>query len=176
MSVPLEATAVDAPPAKAPVREPQRMTIVAFSGDMDKLFATLSIASTAAAMGSEVTVFATFWGLHSLRAQRSFSAKSMTERAISVMLPRRTNNAGLSRMNMLGLGPRFFRSVMKRKNVAQLEELIATSKAVGVRFVACSMSMDVMGIREDELLDGIELAGAATCVQDMMRSRASLFI
>lgn len=152
------------------------MTIVAFSGDMDKLMAGLSIATTAAATGAKVDVFLTFWGLSAVRRRKSMKGKSALERMLNVLLPGRATGTGLSRKNMLGIGPRFFRVIMKKKNVADIDELVAAASAVGVCFTACSMSMDVMGIDPEELLEGIEVGGATGCVQRLMSSEASLFV
>lgn len=152
------------------------MTLVVFSGDMDKLMAAFSIATTAAATGAKVTMFFTFWGLSALRRAKRYGGKGAFERMLNLMLPGRNDRTGLSRMNMFGLGPRFFRFLMKRKKVADVDELASTAQAVGVRLVACTMSMDVMGIHVSELTEGVQLAGATSCVQDLFESSATLFV
>ena len=166
-----ERAGVAAPPVAA-----KRMTLVVFSGDMDKLLAALSIASTAAAAGTRVTLFFTFWGLTAVRARKRLRGKGVLERMLNLMLPGRANRTKLSRMNMLGAGPRFFRHIMKRKHVADVDALVATARSVGVELVACTMSMDVMGIAADELVEGVEQAGATACVRDLLASEATLFV
>lgn len=163
-------------PAPSAAPKARTLTLVAFSGDMDKLMAGLSIATTAAATGADVNVFVTFWGLSAVRARKSMKGKSALERMLNVLLPGRGTRTGLSRKNMLGLGPRFFRTIMKQKNVADIDELVAAAQAVGVRFTACAMSMDVMGIERSELIDGVDIGGATACVQNLMSSEATLFV
>lgn len=153
-----------------------RMTIVAFSGDMDKLIACMSIANSAAAMGKKVTVFFTFWGMSAIRRRRSYGSKPWLDRALTFMMPARGSAVGLSRMNMFGAGPRFFRHLMNKKKVAGVEQLIQTGLEMGIDMVACSMSLDVMGIGKDELIDGVQFGGAAACVRDISKSGSALFI
>ena len=102
--------------------------------------------------------------------------KSLIERMFGFMMPRGTKKLGLSRMNMLGAGPRMIRGIMAQKGISSLEELIISARAHGVRLVACQMSMDVMGIRQEELIDGVELGGVATFIGSGETSDMSLFI
>ena len=152
------------------------MTLVAFSGDLDKQLATLSLATSAAAMGAEVRVFFTFWGLSALRKRKRYAGKSALHKMLHVLLPSKASRLGLSRKNMLGAGPVFFRQIMKRKHVSDVHELVEVAREVGVKLLACQMSLDVMGLDLDELVDGVEVAGAASCVNYMMDSQASLFV
>ena len=161
--------------AAAP-KKTRQMTLVVFSGDMDKLMAALSIATTAAAAGSSVTMFFTFWGISALRKSKRLRKKSVLDRMLNLMLPSRATKTGMSRMNMLGAGPRFFRFLMKKKNVADVDQLVEVARSVGVRMLACTMSMDVMGIATDELEDGVEFAGAMSCVHELFQSEATLFV
>ena len=165
-----------AEPAAPQAAAQRKMTLVCFSGDMDKLMAALSIATTAAASGAKVTIFFTFWGLSAVRTHKRFSGKGLVERMLNTMLPARSNRTGMSRMNMLGMGPRFFRFVMRKKNVADIDALVDAARLVGVELVACTMSMDVMGIGPDELVDGVSQAGATSCVQNLFSSGATLFV
>jgi peroxiredoxin family protein/TusA-related sulfurtransferase/rhodanese-related sulfurtransferase len=138
-------------------------TFVVFSGDLDKTIAAFIMANGAAAMGRRVTMFFTFWGLNILRRPEKVPVvKGLVERMFGAMMPRGTHRLGLSRMNMGGLGARMIRGVMREKGVSSLEELIDSARAHGVRLVACQMSMDIMGIRKEELLDGVELGGVST--------------
>jgi NADPH-dependent 2,4-dienoyl-CoA reductase/sulfur reductase-like enzyme/peroxiredoxin family protein/rhodanese-related sulfurtransferase/TusA-related sulfurtransferase len=152
-------------------------SIIVFSGDLDKALAAFIIANGAAAMGRKVTMFFTFWGLNILRRRKKVRVqKSFIEKLFGAMMPRGTSKLVLSKMNMLGLGSRMMKGIMKKKNVASLDELIAQAKKAGVRLVACTMSMDVMGIREEELIDGVELAGVASFLGAAEQSDTNLFI
>ena len=148
-----------------------------FSGDLDKTIAAFIIANGAASMGRDVTMFFTFWGLNILRKPEKVSVKkTFIEKAFGFMMPRGTKKLGLSRMNMGGMGPRMIRSIMDQKGILSLEELIENAKEHGVRLVACQMSMDIMGIHKEELIDGVELGGVATFIGSGEKSDMSLFI
>ena len=152
-------------------------TMVIFSGDLDKALAAFIIANGAAAMGRKVTLFFTFWGLNILRKpQKSKLKKPFIEKMFGAMMPRGSKKLGLSRMNMGGAGAKMIRGVMKKKNVSSLDELIISAMKNGVRIVACQMSMDIMGIRREELLDGVELGGVATFLGSAETSDTNLFI
>ena len=173
------AASADAPGAALPadVQTGHDKTFVVFSGDLDKTIAAFIIANGAAAMGRKVTMFFTFWGLNILRKPTKVQvAKGALERMFCAMMPRGTFKLGLSRMNMLGIGPKMIRFMMRKKGIASLEELIAQAQAHGVRIVACQMSMDIMGISKEELLDGVELGGVATFLGSGETSDMSLFI
>jgi len=155
----------------------KQQTMVVFSGDLDKAIASLIIANGAASMGKKVTMFYTFWGLNILRKHESVSVKKdFLGRMFSGMMPRGTKKLGLSKMNMLGMGPKMIRLVMKKHNVDSLETLLQTALDNGVEMVACNMSMDLMGITEDELIDGIDLGGVATYLGEAQDSNVNLFI
>jgi peroxiredoxin family protein/TusA-related sulfurtransferase len=152
-------------------------TIIVFSGDFDKVVASFIIANGAAAMGSSVTMFFTFWGLNALRKNENISVqKNFIERMFGWMMPRGADNLKLSRMNMGGMGTMMIKGIMRKKNVASLPELIQTAKAAGVRLVACSMSMDLMGIHKEELIDGVEHAGVASYLENAQKGNVNLFI
>ena len=152
-------------------------TMVVFSGDLDKALASFIIANGAAAMGRPVTMFFTFWGLNILRKREKQPVKkSFIEKMFGAMMPRGTEKLKLSKMNMGGMGTKMMRSVMKEKNVDSLETLMRQAIDSGVKLVACTMSMDVMGIREEELIDGVELAGVASYLGDAEKSNVNLFI
>lgn len=151
--------------------------IIVFSGDLDKAIASFIIANAAAAMGREVTMFFTFWGLTILRKPKKVPVKKdIISRMFGFMMPRGSKKLSLSRMNMGGMGAKMIRSVMKNKNVSSLEDLIMFAQANGVKLQACSMSMDVMGIKKEELIDGVTLAGAAAMLAHGEESDMSLFI
>lgn len=156
---------------------PDGKTFVVFSGYLDKTIAAFIMANGAAAMGREVTIFFTFWGLNILRKPKKVKTKkTFIERMFGIMMPRGTKNLGLSRMNMGGAGAKMIRAVMKSKGVPSLEELIQDAINHGVRLVACQMSMEIMGIRKEELIDGVELGGVATFLGSGEQSNMSLFI
>lgn len=152
-------------------------TMVVFSGDLDKALASFIIANGAAAMGRKVTMFFTFWGLNILRKPEKVPVKkSMLEAMFGWMMPRGSKALGLSNMNMAGMGGKMIRYIMHTKNVSSLEELIQQAQKQGVRIVACSMSMDIMGIRREELLDGIEMGGVAAYLGAAETADTNLFI
>lgn len=151
--------------------------IIVFSGDLDKAIAALIIANAAAAMGRKVSMFFTFWGLSILRRPEKVKLKKpFISRMFGMMMPRGTKKLTLSKMNMGGMGAKMIRGVMKSKNVDSLEDLIKTAQANGVELIACSMSMDVMGIKKEELIEGVTLSGAATMLANAEESDMSLFI
>lgn len=151
--------------------------MVVFSGDLDKVLASFIIANGAAAMGRPVTMFFTFWGLNALRRPEKQSVKkSFIEKMFGAMMPRGVKKLTLSRMNMAGMGTAMMKKVMADKNVDSLETLMRQAMANGVKLVACTMSMDVMGITKEELIDGVELAGVASYLGDAEESNVNLFI
>jgi peroxiredoxin family protein len=153
-----------------------RVSLVVFSGDLDKVLAAFVIATGAAAVGMEVSIFFTFWGLSALKKSRRIRGKKLLEQAFALLTPGNTNSLGLSQRNFGGIGAKLMRKMMRANGIASVEELVRMARDLGVRFVACQMSMDVMGISKDELLDGIEVGGVATFLGDAARSKASLFI
>jgi CoA-disulfide reductase len=152
-------------------------TMVVFSGDLDKAIATFIIASGAAAMGKEVTLFFTFWGLNILkRNDAPATEKDMMAKMFSMMMPKGANDLPLSKMNMGGMGAKMIKTVMANKNVDSLETLMKNAMDAGVKLVACGMSMDLMGISKEELIDGVEIGGVAAYLGDAEDSGLNLFI
>lgn len=152
-------------------------TIIMFSGELDKAMAGLIIANGAAAMGDDVTIFFTFWGLNVLRkAQKIKVKKQFMEKMFGFMMPRGAEKLGLSKLNFGGAGAVMMKSIMKKKNVNTLAQLLDNAQAMGVKMIACTMSMDVMGIKEEELIDGIEFAGVATYLGEADNANVNLFI
>jgi len=151
--------------------------IIVFSGDLDKAIASFIIANAAAAMGRKVSMFFTFWGLNILRKPEKVNVKKdFISTMFGMMMPRGARNLTISKMNMGGMGAKMIRYVMKSKNIASLEDLIKMAQANGVELIACSMSMDVMGIRIEELMDGVKISGAAAMLANAEESDMSLFI
>ena len=156
---------------------PQGKTIIVFSGDLDKVLASFIIANGAAAMGRPVTMFFTFWGLTALRkAEKQPVKKTFMEAMFGGMLPRGSDKLKISRMNMAGMGTAMMKKIMNDKNVDSLEALIHKAMGQGVKIVACTMSMDVMGIKEEELIEGVELGGVGAYLGDAEESNVNLFI
>jgi peroxiredoxin family protein len=153
-----------------------RAALIVFSGDLDKVLASFVIATGAAAMGMEVSMFFTFWGLSALKKGRRLRGKKPFEQAFALMTPGATASLGLSQMNFGGVGAKLMRKMMRDKQIASLEDLARMARELGVRTVACQMSMDVMGITADELCDDLEVGGVATFLGDAARSKVSLFI
>lgn len=160
-----------------PVEIPNAKTMVVFSGDLDKAIASLIIANGAASMGRQVTMFYTFWGLNILRRSEKVKLdKPFIQKAFSAMMPRGTTKLGLSQMNFGGVGAKLIRKIMKDNNVESLESLLKQAQDNGVKMIACTMSMELMGIREEELIDGIDLGGVATYLGEAEMADTNLFI
>ena len=153
-------------------------TMVVFSGDLDKTIASFIIANGALAMGRKVTMFFTFWGLNALRKPQKVSGlgKNLIEAAFGMMMPRGSQKMSLSRMSMGGIGGMLIRGIMKSKNVPALEEMMAAAIQGGARIVACQMSMELMGIRREELIDGVEIGGVASYLEASEQADNNLFI
>ena len=152
-------------------------TLILFSDDLDKALATFVLANGAAATGQKVTVFFTFWGLNVLKkVQKPKVQKDIFGKMFGMMLPSSSLKLKLSQMNMLGMGSRMMRYLMKRKGVDSLESLRSQALAQGVEFIACQMSMDMMGIRREELLDQVTIGGVATYMERADKANVNLFI
>ncbi len=162
---------------QAVAQGPKGKTIIVFDGDMDKVLASFVIANGALAMGRPVTMFFTFWGLTALRRPKKVKVKkAFIEKMFGWMLPRGTKKLKLSKMNMMGMGSKMMKGIMKKKNVDSLEEMMKKAMDNGVKIIACSMSMDVMGIKPEELIDGVEIGGVGTYLGDAEESDVNLFI
>lgn len=152
-------------------------TIVLFSGELDKAIAAMIIALGAAAQGKKVTIFFTFWGLNLLRKQGKVQVKKTPiEKMFGVMMPKGPKKMPLSSMNMMGIGAKMIKGIMKNKNVDQLEVMMQKAQDVGVNFMACTMSMDLMGIKEEELMEGISYGGVASYIGENDNATTTLFI
>jgi len=153
-----------------------RVTLVVFSGDLDRVLAAFLIATGAAAMGQQVSMFFTFWGLSVLKKDNQLSGKTFFQKMMALMSPDSSKSLPVSKMNYLGVGGKILRSMMKQKNVSSLEEMISLAQELGVRMIACEMSRDLMGIADSELIDGLESAGVGSFLADSLNSRTSMFI
>ena len=157
------------------IEDNSNMTMVVFSGDLDKAIAAFIIANGALTMGKKVTMFFTFWGLSILK-KKNLAKKSFIEKMFAMMLPKNSQDLPVSKMNFFGIGAKMIRSVMKKKNIMSLEELIKKAEDLGVNITACTMSMDVMGISEEELIDGINYGGVGQYLGEAEKSNNNLFI
>lgn len=153
-----------------------RVAIIVFSGDLDRAIAAFVIATGAAALGQQVSMFFTFWGLSVIRKSTEFTGKTVFQKMMAVMSPGSSLGLPVSRMNYFGVGAKMLRSMMKDRNVSALEDMFSLAREMGVRMIACEMSRDVMGISESELVGGLEYGGVAAFLADSLKSRTSLFI
>ncbi len=155
----------------------KKTTIVLFSGDYDKAMAAYIIANGAAAYDHEVTIFHTFWGLNALRKDEHVEVKKgFMEKMFGKMMPRGAEKLGLSKMQFAGFGPKMIKGVMKKHNAMSLEQLIDMAGEQDVKLVACTMTMDLLGLHKDELLENIEYAGVAAYLADAEDGNVNLFI
>ena len=159
------------------VDQANELSMIVFSGDLDKVLAAFIIANGAAVMDKPVTMFFTFWGLNVLRRSEPVPVKKgLVERMFGRMMPRGADKLKLSKMNMGGMGTMMMKRVMAQKNVYSLPALMQSARDAGVRMVACTMSMQVMGITQQELIDGVEFGGVASFLDAADRSNTTLFI
>jgi peroxiredoxin family protein len=156
-----------------------KISMIVFSGDLDKVLASFVIATGAVAMGMEVVMFFTFWGTPVLRDKDKPAAdKDLMGKMFGSMLPKGTGSVKLSKMNMGGMGTVMMKSLMKKKNVASLEQMLEMAGELGVQIYVCEMSMDLMGFKRDEFIDypSMEFCGVAKFLEDANDSRVQLFI
>lgn len=159
-----------------PVKK-DKYTMVVFSQDFDKVIASFIIATGAAAMESEVVMFFTFWGINALRdPMKKGNGKNFVEKMFGAMMPKGVGKLKLSKMNMGGMGTSMMKKIMKKKNVVSLESLVDMAKEMGIKLVVCQMSMDLMGIKKEELIDGVEIGGVAAYLGEANDAKVNLFI
>ena len=162
---------------KAPEGAGEAATLIVFSNDLDRALASFVIANGAASAGKKVTMFFTFWGLSVIKKPEGVkTTKDFMGRMFGFMLPKSSKGLGLSKMNFAGMGPKMMRFRMKQKQVDSLESMIQSALEAGVKLVACQMSMDVMGVKQEELIEGVEIGGVATYLAEASRSQVNLFI
>ncbi|MGF9964381.1 DsrE/DsrF/DrsH-like family protein [Bacillus rhizoplanae] len=159
------------------MEQKKKTTIVLFSGDYDKAMAAYIIANGAAAYDQEVTIFHTFWGLNALRRDEPIKAKkNFLEKMFGKMMPRGADKMGLSKMNFAGMGPKMIKHVMKKHNAMPLPDLIDMAKEQGINLVACQMTVDLLGLKEEEIMEDVEFAGVAAYLADASEGNVNLFI
>jgi len=156
---------------------PKGATIIVFSNDFDRALASFVLANGAAAAGKDVTMFFTFWGLSVIRKPDAPRvAKDIMGKMFGMMLPKHAGELSLSHMNFGGIGPKLMKSRMKSKKIDMLETMMAQARQAGVHFIACQMSMDIMGVKREELLDGVVVGGVATYMGAASEGNVNLFI
>lgn len=156
-----------------------KVSMIVFSGDLDKVLASFVIATGSVAMGMETVMFFTFWGTPVLRDKtKKVGGKDVMGKMFGTMLPKGTGEVKLSKMNMGGMGTTMMKSLMKKKNVASLEEMLALAEELGVKIYVCEMSMDLMGFKREEMIqyEGLEFCGVAKFLEEAHNSRIQLFI
>lgn len=156
----------------------KELVIISWSGELDRVWPTLILSSTAAASGVRCRVFVTFWGLLPfVRDGRRITGDNWMQKMLALMQRPGIDHVKLSKMNFLGMGPWMMRRLSRQYNVASPRELLEAAQALGVEFVPCQMTMDMLGLKRDDLIDGMgEPAGAATAIELMTGADASLFI
>ncbi|CAM3995287.1 DsrE/DsrF/DrsH-like family protein [Alkalicoccus chagannorensis] len=159
------------------MEEKKKTNIILFSGDYDKAMAAFIIANGAAAYDHDVTIFATFWGLNAFRKEGGVHTdKGRMEKMFEKMMPRGAEKMGLSKMNYAGFGQKMIKNVMKKHQAMPLRDLIAMAQEQEINLVACTMTMDLLGLKEEELLDDIQLGGVAAYLAEAEDGQVNLFI
>ncbi|UCF77853.1 MAG: DsrE/DsrF/DrsH-like family protein [Candidatus Eiseniibacteriota bacterium] len=157
---------------------PKKVTLVVFSADMDRAIAAFNIAVGAASMGMEAMMFFTFWGLNILKRRGAPStSRGFIRRMLSAMSPKGPHNLPLSKLNMLGMGPMMMKKLMKKHSVPGVEEMLVLAKETGVKLVACTVTMELMGISKEALIDDVDsYAGVAAYLGEASQSDVTLFV
>jgi peroxiredoxin family protein len=155
-----------------------KKTMIVFSGDYDKAMAAFIIANGAAAMGDDVTMFFAFWGLEIVRKPKKVktAGKSFLQKMFATMMARGVGKLKLSKMNFAGMGVPLLKRVMKAQGAMSLEELVASARELGVKFVVCTLSMELLGFKEEELLDGMDYMGVTAYLAEADEANINLFI
>ncbi|HNW98872.1 MAG TPA: DsrE/DsrF/DrsH-like family protein [Bacteroidales bacterium] len=156
-----------------------QLSMVVFSGDLDKILAAMIISTGAAAYDMKVNLFFTFWATAALRdPKKSASGKNFMEKMFGIMLPKGSKKVKLSKMNMCGMGTSMIKGIMKKHKVASLEEMFKTAGELGVQINICEMSMNLMGFKKEEMIDypNLNICGVATFLADASESKVQLFI
>jgi peroxiredoxin family protein len=156
-----------------------QLSMVVFSGDLDKILAAMIIATGAAAYDMKVKLFFTFWATAALRdPKKTGKGKNLIEKMFGIMLPKGSSKVTLSKMHMAGMGTAMIKGIMKKHKVASLPEMLKTAGEIGVEIAICEMSMNLMGFKKEEMIDypGMTICGVATFLSDAQESKIQLFI
>jgi len=178
LELPVEApAAVPAPEERAEVK-PKDILIIDYSGDLEKVWATMILASTSAAMGVKTRIFVTFWGLPVfVKDEKRITGENWMQRMLSLMQRPGISHRKLSKINFLGMGPWMMRKLAKQYNVASPKELLEVAQLMGVEIIPCQMTMDMFGLKPEDMIDGLaEPVGAATVIGLMTEQSVPLFI
>jgi peroxiredoxin family protein len=169
--------ALEAADAKR-IERKNKLTIIAWGGELDRIWPTTILATTAAASGMEASVFFTFWGLFAIvKPDVRVTGDNWMQKMMAVMNPGSAQKAKLSRYHFAGAGPAMFKKLADDHQVAKPEELIQTARDLGVKLIPCQMTMDLLGLKREDMLDGLEEPiGAATAIAEMREASISLFI
>jgi peroxiredoxin family protein len=175
---PAAAKPVVKPVAPEEAVKPKKFVIIDYSGELEKTWATMILTSTAAAMEMEVSVFVTFWGLQTfVKDRKRITGKNWMQKMMSFMQRPGVSHRPLSKMNFMGMGPWMMFQLAKKYNVSKPKDLLEMSQALGVKFYPCQMTLDMFGLRREDLIDGMEEpVGAATALQLMTEADSTLFI
>ena len=169
-------TQIDTLKNKAP---DNKLSMIVFSGDLDKVLASFVIATGAVAMGMDVVMFFTFWGTPLLRdKKKKVGGKDLMGKMFGAMLPKGVSKVKLSKMNMGGMGTAMMKSLMKKKNVASLQDMLELAAEMGVRIFICEMSMDLMGFKREEMIEypNLTFCGVAKMLEEAQNSKVQFFI
>jgi peroxiredoxin family protein len=160
------------------VKKKNKMTIIAWGGQLDRIWPTTILATTAAASGMEASVFFTFWGLFAIvKPGVRITGENWMQKMMSVMNPGSADKAKLSHYQFMGAGPAMFKKLADQHSVAKPDELISLAQELGVKLIPCQMTMDLLGLKREDLLDGLEEPiGAATAIREMREAAVPLFI
>ena len=178
MSLVMERPTTETKPAEESAKETGGLVIIAWSGEIDRIWPTLILANTAAAMGKPVAIFFTFWGLFPIvKNGRGITGDHWMQKMLSMMNPGGMAKLKLSKMNFMGMGPAMMKTLAKRNNISDPQELLETARDMGVRLIPCQMTMDMMGLEFADLIDGLEEPVGATTVLALAEGGATtLFI
>jgi peroxiredoxin family protein len=152
------------------------LSIIVSSNDFDKLMPAFILATGAASMDMKAHLFFTFWGTAALKKKTIYEGKSFMEKMMTFMMPSTIDSVGLSKMNMMGMGPAMFKMLMAKHNITSLPELVQLSMDLKVRMCACEMTMGLMGITREEMMDGLEYGGVATYLECASKAKITLFL
>ncbi|GAB4444933.1 MAG: DsrE/DsrF/DrsH-like family protein [Anaerolineae bacterium] len=153
-----------------------KLSLVVFSGDLDKNIAAFIMATGAAAMGMEVSMFFTFWGIGAVKKQKVYAGKNLLEKGFTAMMPAGTEQMSMSQMNFFGMGAKVIRKLMRDHDVTSLEEFVEMAREFDVRMTVCDMSRELLGVKDEELVDGLEFGGVASFMGDAATSKVTLFV
>lgn len=163
-------------PASEDAKQTGGIVIIQCSGDLERTWATLIMANAGAALGKPVTVFYTFWGLFSVVKNGRGTGTNWMQKMLSMMNPGGTDKLKLSKMNFMGMGPAMMRSLAKKYSVSSPQELLEMARDMGVKLVPCQMTMDMMGLSRDDLIDGLEEPAGAAAMLAEAEGSTTLFI